>query len=127
MTDNHNRRFRMFVRVRDFITQRLSDFSETGVARQLYTQLQGVITRLESSSAEQASGIGQAHQRTQTRGSARLSLRDALEAIHSVAVAMGLGEEFPLPERTDASLLQVGRAAAANAPCPRICRPRRHS
>lgn len=112
MTDYQNRRFRMFVRVRDFITQRLSDFSETGVARQLYTQLQGVIARLESSSAEQASGIGQARQRTQSRGSARLSLRDALEAIHSVAVAMGLGEQFPLPERADASLLQVGRAAA---------------
>jgi len=105
----------MFVRVRDFITQRLGDLSEAGVARQLYTQLQSVITRLESLSADQASGIGQAHQRTQTRGSARLSLRDALEAIHSVAVAMGLGEQFPLPERTDASLLQVGRAAAANA------------
>src|SRR5881394_1388935 len=93
MTDNHNRRFRMFVRVRDFITQRLGDLSEAGVARQLYTQLQSVITRLESLSADQASGIGQAHQRTQTRGSARL----------------------PLRERTDASLLQVGRAAAANA------------
>jgi hypothetical protein len=105
----------MFVRVRDFITQRLSDFSETGVARQLYTQLQGVITRLESLSAEQASGMGQARQRTQTRGSARLSLRDALEAIHSVAVTMGLAEQFPLPARTDAAVLQTARAAAVNA------------
>ena len=63
----------------------------------------------------QASGIGQARQRTQSRGSARLSLRDALEVIHSVAVAMGLGDRFPLPERNDSSLLQVARAAAADA------------
>lgn len=115
MTDIQNRRFRMFVRVRDFIAQRLSDFSETGVARQLYTQLQGVITRLESLSAEQAGGMGQARQRTQTRGSARLSLRDAVEAIHSVAVTMGLGEQFALPERNDAALLQTARAMAMNA------------
>jgi hypothetical protein len=115
MTDNQNRRFRMFVRVRDFITQRLSDFSETGVALQLYAHLQGVITRLESLSADQAVGLGQAHQRTQTRGSARLSLRDAVEAIHSVAVTMGLGEQFPLPERNDAALLQTARAMAMNA------------
>jgi hypothetical protein len=115
MTDNQNRRFSMFVRARDFIAQRLSDFSETGVAQQLYTQLRGVITRLESLSAAQASGIGEAHQRTQTRGSARLSLRDAVEAIHNVAMAMGLGEHFPLPDRNDPSLLQVARAAAVDA------------
>ena len=116
MTDIQNRRHQMFVRVREFVTQRLSDFSESGVARQLFTQLKAVITRLESLSAAQASGLGEARQRTQTRGSARLVLRDDLDAIHSVAASMGLGEQFPLPYRNDPSLLQVARAAVTNAP-----------
>jgi len=116
MTDVQNRRFSMFVRGREFMAQRLSDFSETGVARQLFTHLQAVITRIESLSAAQASGVGQAHQRTESRGSARLVLREALEVIHAVAEAMGLGEQFPLPGRTDPKLLQCARAAAADAP-----------
>ena len=92
MTDNQNRRLSMFVRVRGFIAQRLSDFSETSVARQLYTQLQAVITRVESLAAEQATGIGEARQRTQSRGSSRNALRELLETINAVARSMGVAE-----------------------------------
>lgn len=114
MTDIQNRRLSMFVRVREFMAQRLSDFSETGVARQLYTQLQAVITRVESLAAAQASGIGQARQRTEGRGDARQALRELIEAIHAVAETMGVGEQFPLPGRSDAKLSQCARAAAAD-------------
>jgi hypothetical protein len=115
MTDIQARRLSMFVRVREFIAQRLGDFSESGVARQLYTQLQTVITRVEALSAAQASGMGQAHQKTHARGSARTILREAVEAIHAVAVTMGLGDQFPLPERSDALLMQGARSMAADA------------
>ena len=95
--------------LREFMAQRLSDFSETGVARQLYIQLQALITTIQSLSAAQASGMGSARQRTEARGDAREVLGELLEAIHAVAVTMGLGEQFPLPGRTDAKLLQRAR------------------
>ena len=116
MTDNQNRRFQMFVRVREFTTQRLADFSETGVARQLFTRLQALITKLQSLAADQTTGIGEARQRTQNRGDARLALREDLEAINAVARAMDAGEQFALPDRgNDAKLLQAARSFATKA------------
>ena len=106
----------MFVRVREFIAQRLEDFSETGVARQLFAQLQTVITRIETLAAAQATGIGEARQRTQTRGSARDALRDLLEGINAVARTMGVADRFALPDRhNDRNLLQAARSFATNA------------
>jgi hypothetical protein len=116
MTDTQNRRFSMFVRVREFIAQRLSDFSATGAVRQLFTHLQAVITTIETLSAEQQSGMGEARQRTQSRGSARNALRELLEAINAVARTMGVADRFALPDRdNDARLLQAARSHAANA------------
>jgi vacuolar-type H+-ATPase subunit H len=106
----------MFVRVREFIAQRLNDFSETGAVRQLFTHLQTVITTIETLSAEQQTGIGEARQRTQSRGSARNALRELLEAINAVARTMGVADRFALPDRdNDARLLQAARSHAANA------------
>jgi hypothetical protein len=51
MDDNHNRRHSMFVRVREFIQPRIADFSETGVVRQLFTQLKVIITEVEQLAA----------------------------------------------------------------------------
>ena len=59
MTDNENRRHLMFVRVREFFAQRLADFSETAVARQLFAELVAIITTLDGYAAAQAAGIGQ--------------------------------------------------------------------
>ena len=116
MTDRQNRRLSMFVRVREFVAQRLNDFSETGVARQLFAQLQTVITTIETLAAAQATGLGEARQRTQTRGSAREALRDLLEAINAVAQSMGVADRFALPERSnDRNLLQAARSFANNA------------
>jgi hypothetical protein len=106
----------MFVRVREFIAQRLSDFAEGGAVRQLYAHLQAVITRVETLSAAQHTGIGEAHQRTQSRGSARDILREMLEAINSVARTMGIADRFALPDRrNDGRLLQAARSHAERA------------
>jgi len=116
MTDNHNRRHQMFIRVREFLAARIEDFSENGMVRQLFTQLQVLIPALDGHATAQASGLGEAHQMTQTRSEARLALKQALEAIHRAARAMGLGEKFPPPPpRNDRNLIQAARSAAALA------------
>lgn len=116
MTDNESRRHQMFVRVREFFAQRLADFSETGVARQLGTELTGIIATLDGHGAAQAAGIGQARQGTQTRGQARRALREDLEAISRIARTMDLQNQFPLPtEDNDKLLLNAARGFATNA------------
>ena len=115
MTGNEGRRHSSFVRVRDNFAQRAADFSETGVARQTATELSAIITQLEGHAAAQAAGIGQARQHTQTRGQARRALRDDLESIRRIALAMGLGNQFELPGDTDEALLNGSRAFATNA------------
>ena len=111
MTDHHNRKHQRAVSVREFITQRLDEYSPTGVVRQLYAKLQTLITKFESLGAAQVAGMSEAHQHTDSRGSARLALRQAVEAISSVARAMGLAKEFPLPDGgSDNNLLNMARS-----------------
>jgi hypothetical protein len=116
MTDHQNRRHQMFIRVREFLSQRINDFSANGMVRQLFTQLQVLISGLDGHVTAQASGFGEAHQLTQTRSEARLALKQALEAISRAARAMGLGDKFPPPPpRNDRNLIQAARSAAALA------------
>ena len=116
MNDRQNRRHQMFIRVREFLATRINDFSANGAVRQLYTQLIEVITTLNTYAAQQASGIGQARQRTETRGDARLTLREALQAINRAARTMGLENQFPVPPfSNDRNLLSAARAVARDA------------
>jgi hypothetical protein len=116
MDDNHNRRHSMFVRVREFIQQRIADFAETGVVRQLFTQLKVIISEVEQLAADQASGIGLARLGTQTRGDARVALRDAIDAIYRVARTMGVESQFQRPTaNNDEALLHAARSFATNA------------
>jgi hypothetical protein len=116
MNDRQNRRHQMFIRVREFFAPRENDFSPGGMARQLFAQLKAVITELDSLVAAQASGVGQARQRTQTRGDARLALTEDLQAINRAARAMGLAEQFPVPPfGNDRNLIAAGRSAASSA------------
>ena len=116
MTDNQNRKHQRAVRVRGFVTQRLDEYSATGVVRQLHATLLTLITKLESLAAAQVTGFSAARQHTESRGSARLALRQAMEAINSVARAMGVAAEFPLPERdNDNNLLNAARAFVPKA------------
>jgi hypothetical protein len=116
MNDRQNRRHQMFIRVREFFAPRENDFSTGGMARQLFAQLKTTITELDSSVAAQASGVGQARQRTQTRGDARLALFEDLQAINRAARTMGLSEQFPVPPfGNDRNLIGAARAAASAA------------
>jgi len=86
MNDNDGRKHRTFVRVREFFAQRLTDFSETSVTRQLVTELTGLITDLDGDAAAQAASSGQVRQHTQSRRDARLALRENVEAINRIAL-----------------------------------------
>src|SRR6266576_6838829 len=113
MNDRQNRRHQMFIRVREFFAPRESDFSEAGMARQLFTQLKETIAALDNHGAAQVSGLGQARQRTQTRGDARLALREDMQAINRAARIMAVANQFPLPPfGNDPNLLTAARACA---------------
>lgn len=116
MNDQQNRRYQMFIRVRGFMTARIGDFSPAGKALEYFNQLKDKISDLDGHAASQASGINIARQGTNTRGEARLALRQSLEAINRAARAMGLADKFPVPPQgNDRNLIQAGRAAALNA------------
>ena len=116
MNDSQNRRHQMFIRVREFFAPRQNDFSTGGMARQLFTQLNTTIAELDGLVAAQTSGFGQARQRTQTRGDARLALFEDLQAINRAARAMGLAEQFPPPPfGNDRNLIGAARATASAA------------
>jgi hypothetical protein len=116
MNDRQNRRHQMFIRAREFFAPRENDFSVGGMARQLFAQLKAIITDLDSLVAAQASGVGQARQRTQTRGDARLALLEDLQAINRAARSMGKAEQFPVPPfGNDRNLIGAARAFALAA------------
>jgi hypothetical protein len=116
MDDNQNRRHQMFVRVREFIQQRIEDFSETGVVRQLFTELKVTITGIEQLASAQVTGIGQARQGTESRGETRAKLRDDIDAIYGVARTMGVESQFQRPTaNNDEALLHAARSFATNA------------
>jgi len=106
----------MFIRVREFMAQHIGDFSAAGMARKLFDQLKETILELNRHATAQASGIGEARQQTQTRGDARLSLRQIMEAINRAARTMGVGDKFPLPlQENDRKLIQSAGAFGENA------------
>ena len=116
MDDNQNRRHQMFVRTREFIQQRIEDFSETGVVRQLFIELKVTITEVEQLASAQVTGIGQARLGTETRGEARAEVRDDIDAIFGVARTMGIESQFQRPTaNNDEALLHAARSFATNA------------
>src|SRR6266446_5248403 len=116
MDDNQNRRHQMFVRTREFIQQRIEDFSETGAVRQLFNDLKVTITLIEQLASAQVTGIGQARLGTETRGEARAELGDDLDAIFGVARTMGVESQFQRPTaNNDDALLHAARSFATNA------------
>lgn len=116
MNDNENRRYQMFVRVRDFGSAHKGDFAATGLARQLFNTLSTTVDELDNHSTTQASGLGSARQGTSSRALARSALREDLEAINRTARAMadelpGIADKFRLPrDNNDQHLLNAARA-----------------
>ena len=118
MTDKENRKYQMFVRVRNFSTAHAADFAVNSLAAQLIAALVVVITRLDGLIAAQSSGRGAAREGTSSRAAARAALRDHMEAIARTARTLarntpGLDEKFRVPqESNDQHLIAAGRAFA---------------
>jgi hypothetical protein len=121
MEDTQNRRHQMFVRVKGFGVDHTGDFAANSLGNQLFTDLSGIVTELDTHAAAEASGRGTAREGTSTRAEARDVLRDDLEAINRTARAMaedtpGIDDKFRLPRgNNDQNLLSAARAFAADA------------
>jgi hypothetical protein len=121
MTDRENRKYQMFVRVRNFCTAQANDFAANSLAAQLTAALVAVITRLDDLITTQSSGRGAARGGTSSRAAARAALRDHMEAISRTARTLarttpGLDEKFRVPqESNDQHLIAAGRGFARDA------------
>jgi hypothetical protein len=121
MTDRENRRYQMFVRVRDFCREHAADFSPTSLFSQLLVTLSAIVATLDQHAGSQASSRGSARQGTSSREQARAALREDLEAISRTARVMaddivGLDNKFRLPAvGNDQNLLSSARAFLADA------------
>jgi hypothetical protein len=111
----------MFVRVDGFGNARMNDFVANSLARTLFLDLKAVIAELNAHAAAEVSGRGSARQGTDMRAEARRELREDLEAIYRTAQVMDedgnlISELFRVPpRRNDRALINVARAARANA------------
>lgn len=121
MTDKENRKYQMFVRVRNFCTAHTTDFAANSLAAQLIAALVALITTLDGLIAEQVSGRGAAREGSSTRGAARAALRDSMEAISRTARTLaltipGLDEKFRVPQASnDQKLIAAARGFARDA------------
>ena len=121
MEDTQTRRHEMFVRVKGFGADHSGDFAANGLGAQLFSQLNGVVTQLDTHTANEVSGRGAAREGTSTRAAARQALRDDLEAINRTARALGeddpgFEDKFRLPRiGNDQKLLAAARAFLADA------------
>jgi hypothetical protein len=121
MTDKDNRKYQMFVRVRNFCTAHTADFAANSLAAQLIAALVAVIIRLDGLIASQVSGRGAAREGTSSRGAARAALRDKMEAISRTARTLaqttpGVDEKFRVPQGSnDRQLIAAARGFAADA------------
>lgn len=121
MKDTEQRGYEMFVRVRDYVTARNADFPPTSAAGLLVISLREVIAEIEAKAAEQSSGFSARRVGTASRGVARESLREQMEAISRTADALslttpGLEDRFRLPRNNnDQLLINTARAFARDA------------
>ena len=121
MTDKENRKYQMFVRVRNFCQAHTADFVANSLAAQLTAALVAVITRLHGLIGAQSSGRGAAREGSSSRGAARAALRDNVEAISRTARTLaqntpGLDDKFRVPqESNDQKLIGAARGFARDA------------
>lgn len=121
MNDNEDRNRQMFLRVQDFGAGHAGEFVPTSLGKQLFTDLDAIIVELNTHTAAEVSGFGEAYQGTATRREAREALRNTLATISRIARAMsgevpGLDDKFRVPPpANDQRLLSAGRAAAVDA------------
>lgn len=119
MNDDNRRRYEMQVRVVQFGTDNAGDFS--GIATTNFGELGTLVNDIESTSAAQQSGFGEAAQQFEVKDTARENLRDEMSAISRTAKSMeyafdGISDKFKFQRNMpDASMLAKARAFETEA------------
>lgn len=104
----------MQVRANQFGIDNAGDF--TGIATTKFTELDALVNDLESTSAAQQSGFGEAAQQFEVKDTARENLRDEMSDISRTAKSMeyafdGIADKFRFQRNmSDATMLAKARA-----------------
>lgn len=110
----------MFQRVEDFGAERVADFSEGSLGRELFAIVSAGIADFSKHSAAQAEGASDARRGTAIKANAREALQDDVEQMSRTTRAMayeikGLDDKFRLPRYlNDQQLLETGRIFAVD-------------
>jgi hypothetical protein len=121
MRDTERRRYEMFLRVREFMAGRATQFPPTSLAGELAERLNTVIEDLDRHTTTQSSGRSATRASSASKAAARDELRRDLEAISRTARVMtfntpGLEDKFRVPRNvSDQTLIAAARAFAGDA------------
>ena len=121
MTDTERRRYEMFLRVREFMAGRATQFPQTTLAGELAERLTNMIEAIDTQTARQSSGRSGTRESSTSKAAARDELRRDLDAISRTARVMaqtisGLEDKFRAPRSvSDQALLSTARAFATDA------------
>jgi hypothetical protein len=121
MKDTERRRYETFLRVREFVTSRATQFPTTTLAGELLTRLNSEISNMETHTTAQSSSRASTLQSSTSKAAARDELRRDLDAISRTARAMalsapGLEDKFRAPRSiSDQDLISTARAFATDA------------
>lgn len=114
MNDDNRRRYEMQVRANKFGVDNAGDFS--GIGSTKFNPLDALVGDLESTSAAQQSGFGEAAQQFEVKDTARENLRDVMSDISRTAKSMeyafdGISNKFQFQRNMpDATMLAKARA-----------------
>ncbi|MGH9801450.1 MAG: hypothetical protein ACRD82_13880 [Blastocatellia bacterium] len=115
------KRYEMLKRVRDFGVAQTAAFPDGSFGKELFAAVAQSVAKLDSQSANQSSGRGEAQSIASTKSATRVDLREMIKAINRTAAVIafetpGLENKFRLPRGTnDQALLNAARAFAADA------------
>jgi hypothetical protein len=114
MNDDNRRRYEMQVRASQLGVDNAADF--TGIATTKFAELAALVNDVESTSAAQQSGFGEAAQQFEVKDTARENLRDEMSDISRTAKSMeyafdGISNKFLFQRNMpDAEMLAKARA-----------------
>jgi hypothetical protein len=111
----------MFLKVRDYMQERIADFPPASIGGILLAALVVIISTIAALAGEQLSAKGEFGSAGDIKGDARDALHVMLKQISGIAKSMaytinGLENKFRLPySRSEVNLVAAGRAFAADA------------
>jgi hypothetical protein len=121
VNDAELRRYEMLIRVRDFGQTHSAAFPTGSLGAELFSEVDTVIGELSGHATAQVSSASSAKQGTSSRGLARATLRESMEAISLTARAIALdmptiAAKFRMPHNaSDQTMLATAKAFAADA------------